>query len=150
MDRTVSSAATLVGVATAAIVLMAGFAFAEKPVTFTGSRAAVQETCELNHGAYIDKRPETGDYGCFTQNGWIWCAADGTCEGGRQSMRGPAGSGVTAWPVPGEQPQGASGQLTAWPWMKTPLPDEQDNDDDPLVRLLGPDRPDQGSAQPGS
>lgn len=151
MDQTTSTAITLLGSATAALVLMAGFALAEKPVTFTGSRDAVQETCNLNQGTYIDGETEAqtgvGDYGCFTQSGWIWCEADGLCEGGQHTVQVHPGAGgsISAWPIPGAGPRSTTGQLTAWPWMKAPASDEIE--EDPLAHLLAPER---SSGQPGS
>jgi len=147
MDQTTSTAMTLLGTATAGLLLMVGFAFADKPVAFTGDRDTVQETCSLNQGAYIDQQPESNGYGCFTQAGWIWCRADGHCEAGRHAMQVHPGAGGSrsAWPIPGAGPQGTNGQLTAWPWMKAPAPDE--TVEDPLARLLGPHHP---SGQPGS
>ena len=145
MDKTTSTALTLLGSAAAALVVMAGFALADKPIAFTGSRDAVQETCSLNQGAYLDRSGKSGDYGCFTQSGWIWCEADGHCEGGRHAVQSQPGARNSAWPIPGAGPRSSTGQLTAWPWMKAPASEEIE--EDPLARLLGPGR---SSAQPGS
>ena len=125
MDRFTATATTLLGGATAALALMVGFALGDDPAAFTGSRDAVQEICKVNQGSYIDCRsqgthdvnPGRRDYGCFTQSGWIWCEADGRCQGGQSARQGLPGidRSRTAWPIPGAGPQGTSGQLTAWP-----------------------------------
>jgi hypothetical protein len=47
------------------------------------TRAQVRAACEANNGGGWGYGSNTGDYGCVSNGGWIYCQADGSCEGGR-------------------------------------------------------------------
>jgi len=71
--------------ALAATALGAGmFADTADARKFNASRARVLAACDqYGGGAFSDANA----YGCAGDNGWIYCTANGSCEGGRTARR---------------------------------------------------------------
>lgn len=75
----VRTALSILTAAAAIGAFAAGSAEARK--LFAG-RTQVLAACNANNGVGWGYNG-VGDYGCLTNRGWIYCEANGSCEGGR-------------------------------------------------------------------
>ncbi|MFM9842713.1 MAG: hypothetical protein ACKVOI_07065 [Dongiaceae bacterium] len=49
----------------------------------SATREQVSAACQANDGVEWGTGASSGRYGCMTDNAWVECDANGTCEGGR-------------------------------------------------------------------